>query len=334
MITSNKKGGMIMKEAIDATKDIITKQVEAQKIFMFGVPFSEYQRVYKETNENIDGYMRLLDFQGKESALTVLASGDHVFNLIYYGIMNIDSFDTNKLTEYYALGIKKSAILAFPYFEYLRFMRKIMDPDISLDELNALIKSLFPFMDQKNRIFWKEIISYNYVIQKRTLVKLNLFHMILINIGKEYMGIAKNTYLKSEENYEQLRQKLALANITFQSCNCLQLENSVSSKYDYLFLSNIPDYFDKSFGNFWEYEKLKDYEDSLANIMNEEGTIALAYLIKCYSINRQRFNTYPILSSHVKITDLETEEVITFPHILNGEESKVVKDGMILKRII
>ena len=282
-----------MKEAIDATKDIITKQVEAQKIFMFGVPFSEYQRVYKETNENIDGYMRLLDFQGKESALTVLASGDHVFNLIYYGIMNIDSFDTNKLTEYYALGIKKSAILAFPYFEYLRFMRKIMDPDISLDELNALIESLFPFMDQKNRIFWKEIISYNYVIQKRTLVKLNLFHMILINIGKEYMGIAKNTYLKSEENYEQLRQKLALANITFQSCNCLQLENSVSSKYDYLFLSNIPDYFDKSFGNFWEYEKLKDYEDSLANIMNEEGTIALAYLIKCYSINRQRFNTYP-----------------------------------------
>ena len=45
-----------MNEAINATQKMIKTQVDAQRILMMGIPFSEYQRVYKDTNENIDGY--------------------------------------------------------------------------------------------------------------------------------------------------------------------------------------------------------------------------------------------------------------------------------------
>ena len=70
--------------------------------------------------------MQQLDFKDKKKALSVLASGDHVFNLIYYGILNIDTFDTNRLTEYYALGLKRAALLAFTYEEYLLFNQKLI----------------------------------------------------------------------------------------------------------------------------------------------------------------------------------------------------------------
>ena len=102
-----------MKEDILATKTIIKTQIDNGKIYVFGKSFSKYQKVYCCTNENINGYMNKFNFDNKENALTVMASGDHVFNLACNDILYIDTFDTNILTEYYVLGIKRSAILAF-----------------------------------------------------------------------------------------------------------------------------------------------------------------------------------------------------------------------------
>ena len=72
-------------EDIEATKKIIEKQVSNNKIFNFGIPFSEYQKVYATTNENINAYINPSFVQDKNDALTVLASGNHVFSLILNG---------------------------------------------------------------------------------------------------------------------------------------------------------------------------------------------------------------------------------------------------------
>ena len=71
---------------------------------------TSYSKVYLWTNENIDAYLNIVDISSKENALSVLASGDQTFNLITKGIMNIDTFDTNKLTEYFALGLSFNAL--------------------------------------------------------------------------------------------------------------------------------------------------------------------------------------------------------------------------------
>ena len=113
-----------MCDCINETKNIVKKQIDEQKVTMFGIPFSEYQKVYASTNENIYGYMSKLDFNGKNNALSVMASGDHAFNAALYGIKEIDTFDTNKLTIYYSLGIKRSAILKYNYKDYLSFLKK------------------------------------------------------------------------------------------------------------------------------------------------------------------------------------------------------------------
>ena len=323
-----------MKEDLEATKKLIEIQVKSGYVHMFGIPFSEYQKVYKDTNENIGGYMSILNIQDKSSALSVLASGDHIFNLAYYGIKDMMTFDTNKLTQYYALGLKRAAILAFPYHKYLEFMRTITRSDISLEQLNALIGLLFPFMDETMKIYWQELIDYNYHLQKNINNPLNLFQMLLINIADEEITIKKNLYLKSEIDYEKARLNLAKANIYFRWCDCLYLDKKIPGQYDLLFLSNIPDYFYKTYGHNWKYSKLLKYEKRLEQVMNDGGLAALAYLIQYGVIDKDFYKTYPILSSSITKKDLKDEEIITFPHIHKEAVSHEAVDGLLLKRYI
>lgn len=320
-----------MDNELCAAKEILKRQVETRKIEQ--VTLGEYKKVYRETNENIDGYMNLIDFQGKEHALTVLSSGDHVFNLLYHGILNIDTFDTNPLTEYYALGLKRSAILALNYKEYLKFMKKLVSSSTSIDELYLLITSLFPYMCEKYRYFWQTILDYNYHLQKRMRKPLNLFQMLLINIQKEQTSIMKNSYLQSEENYNKTKTNLAASSITFQKTNCLHLSEVATRKYDLLFLSNILDYLDEYFGYLWGYKKLKEYSQQLSKIMNKKGCIALTYTARCYQMKTGSYISYPILSSRIKLSDLTTEELLLFPHIEEGKISKTAQDGLILRKI-
>ena len=48
-------------------------------------PFRKYARTYFSTNENINGYLKFISNDNYNNALTVLASGDHLFNLINKG---------------------------------------------------------------------------------------------------------------------------------------------------------------------------------------------------------------------------------------------------------
>ena len=87
-----------MEKAVKSTKDMILRQVKNNKCSFIGEPFTKYQKVYFSTNENINEYIKFIN-QNSKDALTVLSSGDHVFNLIKEDILNIDTFDTNSLTE-------------------------------------------------------------------------------------------------------------------------------------------------------------------------------------------------------------------------------------------
>lgn len=321
-----------MLEDINATKIMIQQQVDAGKVFMSGVPFCKYQKVYGFTNENIDGYMSQLNFKNKDSAITVLASGDHLLNLIYNGVTTIDTFDSNKLTEYYTLGIKMAAILAFSYDEYLEFYKRILNPFISLDELMNYLFSLFPFMEKKYRIYWEEILLFNYHIQKNNENVLNLFHMLLINIRNLENSVLKNTYLLNQENYDKVRKQLNSVHIQFQCCDCFMLHQYFSSSYDFVMLSNIPDYFYKTFGNFWDYSKFVETTAYFKDFLKVDGILAFAYLIQCYSAYSDSFKTHLILNSNISKNDFVTEEILLFPHILNSHRSFWVRDGLLLER--
>ena len=241
--------GKTMNDALNKSKDIINKQVIFGAPYVLENTYNKYQKIQASTNENIDGYMSQLDFNGKYDALSVMGSGDHPLNISFYGIQDIDTFDINALTEYYALGIKRSAILALNYNDYIIFMNKLFDRNTSINEINDLINLIIPYMDFKHKDYWKNLMDYNYKLQKNCNTSINIFHMLLLDIEK-IEGVMKNLYLKSEENYNKLRSNLGKANITFMECECLDLGNKLTKQYDFIFLSNIADYMYKYFGNY------------------------------------------------------------------------------------
>lgn len=58
------------------------------------------QKVYFETNEDLDDIFKYIDFDDKD-VLSVLSSSDQLFKLGFYNTKSIDTFDKNIFTYYY-----------------------------------------------------------------------------------------------------------------------------------------------------------------------------------------------------------------------------------------
>lgn len=293
----------------DEVKDLINTQVSNKRVCNVGVPFSKYQKVYISTNENIKHYLNLFDFSNKKRALSVLASGDHIFNLINKDIIDIDSFDTNLLSLYYVLGLRRAMIVKYNYKEYLNIYSKILNSSTSLDEITAIITDLLPLMDKRYRDYWKEVNTYNYKLQKNNKNHINLFYMLFINFNKIDDVIRNNNYLENEEEYNKLRNNILRANITFKNINALYLGKEYSKNYDFILLSNILDYFNRYYDYNFTYKDLLEYESTLLNILGENGIIFLNYIMKYKTLYFTRSNVTN--SSNIKVNELEKEKLYT-----------------------
>lgn len=192
-------------ESIKESINLIEKQIKEHKIFNAGTPFSKYQKIYLWTNENINGYLSDINPSIGDIALTVMASGDHTFNLVTNGVLNIDTFDTNILTEYYVLGLKRAMVLKYDYNTFINTMEKLSSNNINIEESTNIIYELLPFMDTKYRKYWLELNDKNYKLQKEHNTNFSIFHLLFINILDDYKYLKSNNYLINEENYNKLK---------------------------------------------------------------------------------------------------------------------------------
>ena len=319
-----------MEDAVLATKQILDLYFKGLKIRSIDI-FKEYDKVYATTTENINGYLSKFDFTNKTDALTVLASGDQAFSLASLGISNITTFDINKLTEYYALGLKRSAIWAFTYKEYLTYFQVLFDPNTSLKTLTDMIRHLFPYMEPKYKTYWQQITDYNYKLQLYRKNPINLFH--ILNYSTAH-GISKlkNSYLITEERYNYLRSIINKINITFDPLDVFDLPNVYEKTYDFILLSNIADYIDFYLGPNWTYESFRKEIVRFHKLLKQDGIIFIAYLLGRHKKVEDTFDTPLIYPSLMKISDLTQEELIILPHIENDREFKLLDDALILER--
>ena len=315
-----------MEKCIEGAKRLIEHQIKNKQICNVGESFAEYQKVYAWTNEYIKGYLDLVSFTNKDSALAVMASGDHAFNLIEKGISTVDTFDTNRLTEFYALGLKRAMILKYDYKTFLEVTQRLYSDDITIAEISEIVFGLLPFMDRKHAIYWRNIIDFNMHIQRENNTSLNLFRMLNFANNFENMDLLNN-YLVDEEHYERLRNCLGSANITFKCANAMNLESEFNSQYDFILLSNILDYFSIRWKFDWDYEKLKKYEESLKKILKPEGIIFLKYIM-LHGITDKMVKTTVIGNHLVTSKDLTDEEIVNLPAL----PSNKAFSGMVLLR--
>ena len=319
-----------MKQDVEITKIMILNYLKGYKRKNTG-SFREYDKIYATTTENIDAYLNLSNFKDKDSALTVLASGDQAFSLASLGIKNITTFDINKLTEYYALGLKKSAILAFNYQEFLNYFNTLFSPNITLEKLSDMIKYLLPYMDLEYKLYWQEIIDYNYKLQKNRDNQVNLFHILFYSTAH---GISKlkNSYLANEERYNYLRSIIGNINITYDCLDVFDIPYIYEKEYDFILLSNILDYATYYLGEHWTYQDLRKELDKFKKLLKSKGVIYIAYLIGKKIKGIDTFESPLILNSRLMDNDLTQEELLLIPHIENDKVANYIEDGIILER--
>lgn len=309
-----------MDEATFYAKEMIENQVNQKRITNVFEPFSKYSKGYLWTNENIKEYINKKYISEYNSALSVTASGDHLFNLILNNVLNIDTFDTNTLTEYNVLGLKKALIEKFKYNDFLTICELIANNMLTLEETTYLIKDLLPLMDKKYRKYWQNISEYNYQLQKNNDEYLDLFAMLFINITEKNKFIRRNSYLMGKDNYDKFKENMMRANINFYCTNAINiLDTFPNQKYDVILLSNILDYITIN----WNYEQLRKFEDELLFITNNNGKIFLAYLLNYYNKNNKNI---------FRRADIKKEELINEIIIALKEKDYKHNDAVILIR--
>ena len=273
--------------------------------------FSQYDTVYSNTNEDIGTYMSHFDMSDYHSALTVLSSGDHAFNLVHAGITDIDTFDSNKLTEYYALGLKRAMIMKYSYAEYLRVMQGLIKGTLSSEEELSILSDLLPYMDEEYRDYWRCII--NYVVSKSA--ESTTKYGVISSLLKKHKAtnIYFNAYVKSEEDYNKLKERLKNANISFSHRSAYELADDENKKYDVIMLSNILDYFWSTYKVRLNPRLLKTYEEYLFKILNDKGIAFLGYRDK-YVKGETIFDGV-IANSFVTESKLDGEELFKFSKV-------------------
>ena len=314
-----------MEKTIEIAKKIIDEQVEMSFINQ-STDFLRSNKTYPWTNEDIERYTRYVNFTGTDSGLTVLASGDHPFNLIKNGITNIDTFDINPLAEYYALGLKRAMILKYNFKEFNNIIKILYSPWCGMDIIHGIIKGLFPYMESKHQEFWKTILEYDYKLQKNKGTRLNVVLMLVLDVFN-LNQIGLNNYLANEDNYNLIRNRMGGANITFKNVNAIDLATVYKGKkYDVIMLSNVMDYFHTFLGENWSYTKFKEYRESLETLGKKDAYIFLHYII-CYMRNGEMYRDSIINKADIDPSDLTKEELRMLSY------NAFVDNGIILSRV-
>ena len=168
---------------------------------------TEFSKIYSFTTENISGYIDYFDFNNK-SLLTIGSSGDQVLNAFYNGARDITLFDINEYAKFYVY-LKIAAIMSLSYKEFKAFFFRqgvtpfIRNQHMFSPDLYNKIKDNLRLLDYESFLFFDEL----FTLYEPTDIRERLF-----DDDEDRNKVIKgfNNYLKDEESYKALVEKLGL----------------------------------------------------------------------------------------------------------------------------
>ena len=250
--------------------------------------FTEYDRVYPYTTENINGYLE--DLTGK-SVLSVVGSGDHYLDLITMGAREVDCFDINKFALYY-LRLKKASVKCLNKREYFDFLT---------NNSNKYFNEVKKYLDASSYLFWSYYV--NKITPNTGIQDSYLFYPR--NGGGDY--IKRNIYL-TNDGYNLLQEKIIDKHEDYYWGNIYTIANRLDKKYDSIYLSNICDY----------QEDLREYRDLIIklrdNNLKDNGELYYAY-----------YYGKKDLEVHFYYNEIDNSEIIEFDGIDHKTKDKVLR---------
>ena len=217
------------------------KIVRGEKAFI-----DDIAALYKNTNEDLTTIFKNINFKEKK-VLTVQASSDQLFSSYILGAKEVDTFDSNRLTEYYYY-LRKWCIVEtkkhyIPADDKLleRIIEKHYDENIYAAKL------------------WLEVIKN---------AKPNLYYSSLFYREPMYWSVPYKG--REEELIEILKDKK-------HNFNCINIfeKTELNKKYDIIILSNIIEYLLE----LEDKEKEIIFANNLLDLLNDEGVIIASKIL-------------------------------------------------------
>lgn len=243
--------------------------------FLIAKGFGEYSFIYRNTNENIQGYLNQLSIKGKD-VLTVASSGDHALLSLLNGANSVETYDINHFAKYYQeLKISGYQVLSYDDFVSFFYTDKGFTYDIfeKITNLNDEVKD-----------FWQYLFDYH---DDYEIIDSQLFS----NYEHSYETLKKfHPFL--DRNY--FTNNKTINNLTFYQCDALKLPTILKKKYDVIMLSSIPNFID----DFANLENFNHYLENLSNFLNNDGYIIANYLYGIDDIKSSIFNNDHLISKY------------------------------------
>ncbi len=229
-------------------------------------------RIYLFTNELFSAYEKY--FENKPKVLSVIGSGDQIFNAILKGSNQIEAFDINVLAKYY-FYFKKAAIEVLSKDE---FINMFLEPEMS-SIYYRYIERIMNNLDDSTKSFW------DYLIQKCNKNWYLLYFSPLFHSNAFYVEdiIYTNPYLHSSE-YLKLKGLLKDAQIEVKDGDILKLADEYHQKnFDLIYLSNI-----------WSYVSWNEYSKMQKKLNLTDNGYLIAYSF------REKNYPFPDINSEKK----------------------------------
>lgn len=222
--------------------------------------FDKYDKVYIFTTENLEYLDKL---KGKK-VLTVTGSFDQTLNLVYEGSKEIDNYDVNILTAFYA-GLKYASMCALEYEEYLNFFTG------KESFKKETYKKIRPYLSKVHQEYY-DFIYKIFKGEENKIVSSKLFYLETSKV----QAINSNPYLKTKQAYDKTKQRLKDVKINFLEKNLLNLDEE--KKYDLILTSNIEAYLVDDYESELTKEEYVEFiKNKLSKLLEPNGTIQVSY---------------------------------------------------------
>ena len=226
----------------------------------YSLIFRKYSMSYFTTTEFISDYLGNEKFN-TGSALTILASGDHVFSLALSGLQKINAFDINRLA-YYVYYLKLAMLKKLPYDTFLKICYYFTYYSYR-DEVKEMIDSLKSEMPEDVYEYFRRILEID---EKETGSIYNLFYEAVFGM----LEVA-NPYLHSEDDYLMCRKRISDTEVNLYFGDARDIPDKVGGLYDIILLSNVADYL--SGGIPLRLDEFKNYIKKYYDLLNRDGLL-------------------------------------------------------------
>lgn len=193
-----------------------------------------YSSCYLWTTEHIKTYLEMAN-PNIGSALTVIGSGDQIFNLTNQGFLSIDAFDINVLT-YYLFMFKKAILSQCSYDDWLAFScRDFYFYDLS--SFSSFLLDMKSILPQDIYIYYDTLLQHLLTHYKKADFT-NLYPNLVYSYSRRL-----NFYANRYEDFKRTQENLRKLSVQFLFEDVRTLPSILTKKYDIIILSNILEWF-------------------------------------------------------------------------------------------